>query len=86
MGVAVQFDAFLNSALDGGEWSASRPSRFTPGERTPDTHCTGYSVGPRAGLEAVAKKKIPTTAPAGNRPQVVQSIDVRRHEEVPCLN
>jgi hypothetical protein len=25
---------FLTSALDGGEWSASRPCRFTPGETT----------------------------------------------------
>jgi hypothetical protein len=30
------------SALDGGEWLASRPGRaFTPGERTPGTHWTG---------------------------------------------
>jgi hypothetical protein len=26
---------FLTSALVGGEWSASRPCRFTPGERAP---------------------------------------------------
>jgi hypothetical protein len=25
----------LTSALDGGEWSASRPGRFTPRERAP---------------------------------------------------
>jgi hypothetical protein len=25
----------LNSALDVGEWSASRPGRFIPGKRTP---------------------------------------------------
>jgi len=25
--------AFLNSALDGGEWSASHPNHFTPRER-----------------------------------------------------
>jgi hypothetical protein len=30
--------SFLTSALDGGEWSASRPCRFTPGERTTGTH------------------------------------------------
>jgi hypothetical protein len=24
--------------LDGGEWSASRPGRFTPRERAPGTH------------------------------------------------
>jgi hypothetical protein len=28
----------LSSALDGGEWSASRPGRFTPRERAPGTH------------------------------------------------
>jgi len=27
----------LTSALDGGEWSASRPGRFTPRERAPGT-------------------------------------------------
>jgi hypothetical protein len=29
---------FLTSALDGGEWSASRPCRFTPGERSDGLH------------------------------------------------
>jgi hypothetical protein len=28
----------LTLALDGGEWSASRPDRFTPSERAPSTH------------------------------------------------
>jgi hypothetical protein len=28
----------LTSALDGGEWAASRPGRFTPRERAPHTH------------------------------------------------
>jgi len=27
----------LTSALDGYEWLASRPGRFTPRERAPDT-------------------------------------------------
>jgi hypothetical protein len=26
----IQLNAFLKSALDGGEWSVSRPGRFTP--------------------------------------------------------
>jgi hypothetical protein len=26
---------FFSSALDGGEWSASYPGRFTPGEKFP---------------------------------------------------
>jgi len=42
----------LTSALDGGEWSASRPSRFTPRERAPSTHWIGGWVGPRAVLDA----------------------------------
>jgi hypothetical protein len=31
-GVDVQIHIFLTSALDGGEWSAPRPGRFTPGK------------------------------------------------------
>jgi len=34
-GVTVQTHGFLYLALDGGEWSASRPDRFTPGESHP---------------------------------------------------
>jgi hypothetical protein len=48
---------FLTSALVGGEWSALRPGRFTPGERTPGTHWIGGSVGSRAGLDDVEKRK-----------------------------
>jgi len=44
-------------ALDAGEWSASSTGRFTPWERAPGTHWTGW-VGARAGLEAVAERKI----------------------------
>jgi hypothetical protein len=36
--VDVQIHIFLTSALDGGEWSASHPGRFIPGERAPGTH------------------------------------------------
>jgi hypothetical protein len=51
--------SFTTSALDGGEWSASRPGRaFAPGERTPGTHSTGGWVGPRAGLDTEARGKI----------------------------
>jgi hypothetical protein len=32
--------------------------RFTPGERTPGTHCTGGWVGPRAGLDSEGRGKI----------------------------
>jgi hypothetical protein len=37
-GVEVYIHVFLTSALDGGEWLASRSGRFTTGERTPVTH------------------------------------------------
>jgi hypothetical protein len=49
-GIAPQF---LTSTLDGGEWSASRPGRFTPG-----THWIGGRVDPRVGLDIVEKRKI----------------------------
>jgi hypothetical protein len=41
----------MYSSTHGGEWSASRPGRFTPRERTPGTHWIGW-VGPRAVLDA----------------------------------
>jgi hypothetical protein len=44
----------------GGEWSASRPGRFIPRERAPGTHSIGGWVGPRAVLDAVVKRKIPS--------------------------
>jgi hypothetical protein len=47
----------LTSTLDGGEWSASRPGRFTPKERAPGTHWIGGWVGPRAVLDMVVKRK-----------------------------
>jgi hypothetical protein len=49
---------FLTSALDEGEWSASRPWRSTPGERAPCTHWTGGWVCPKVGLDVLNKTKI----------------------------
>jgi len=46
----------LTSALDGGECSVPRPSRFTSRERAPGTHLIGGWVGPRAVLDAVLKR------------------------------
>jgi hypothetical protein len=48
------------SALDGGEWSASRPGRFTPRERVSGVHWIGGWMGPIAVLDAVVKIKIPS--------------------------
>jgi hypothetical protein len=47
---------FLTSALDGVEWSVSRPGRFTPGESAPGTHWIGGWVDTRAGLDDVEKR------------------------------
>jgi len=46
------------SAIDGCEWLASRPGRFTPRERAPGTHLVGVWVGPRAGLDAVVSSSV----------------------------
>jgi hypothetical protein len=54
----IYIHLFLTSALDGGEWSASRPGRFTPGERAPGTHWIGSWIGPRTGLDNVERRKI----------------------------
>jgi hypothetical protein len=59
-GVEVYLHTFLTSALDGGEWSASHPGRFTPRERAPCAHWIGGWVGSRTVLDAVAKRKIPS--------------------------
>jgi hypothetical protein len=40
-GVDVLLHAFLTSALDGGDWSASNPRRFNPRERAPGTQWIG---------------------------------------------
>jgi hypothetical protein len=50
----------LTSALDGGEWSASSPGLFTPRERAPGTYWIRVWVGPRAVLDAVVKRNIPS--------------------------
>jgi hypothetical protein len=53
MGVDVYIHILLTSALAGSEWSASRPGRFTPGERAFGTHSIGGWVEPRAGLDDI---------------------------------
>jgi hypothetical protein len=56
---------FIHDLVTRWGWVVSitpRP-RFTPGERTPGTHCTGGWVGPRAGLDTEEK----SFTPAGDR-------------------
>jgi hypothetical protein len=68
----------LTSALDGGEWSASRLGRFTPRERAPDAHWIGGWLGPTALLDAVMKRKIPAPCRESNpRTPIVQPVAQR---------
>jgi hypothetical protein len=65
----------LTSALDRGEWSASCPGRFTPRERAPGTDWVGGWVGPKAVLDAVVKRKIPSPRQESNpRTPIVQPV------------
>jgi hypothetical protein len=49
---------FSTSALDGGEWSASRPGRFIPGEIAPSTLWIGGWVDPTVGIDDVEKREM----------------------------
>jgi hypothetical protein len=59
--------SYFNSALDGGEWSASRPDRASPPQgkdpRCPPDRRLG---GPRAGLDTEAREKILLSLPGLN--------------------
>jgi hypothetical protein len=67
----------FTSALGGGEWSASRPGRFAPKERALVTHWIGW-VGSRTVLDAVVKRKIPSSRRESNpRTPIVQPIAQR---------
>jgi hypothetical protein len=57
-GADVYIYVFSNLALVGGEWSASRHGRITPGERVPGTYWTEGWVGLRNSPEAMEKIKI----------------------------
>jgi hypothetical protein len=63
----------LTSAIYGGKWSASRPGRCT--------HWIGGWVGPRAFLEVIVKRKIPSPCRESNpRTPIVQPVDQRYTE------
>jgi len=55
----------LSLELDGGEWPASRPGRFIPGEGTPGTIKQGAGCD-KTSLNAVAKRKIPSFCQESN--------------------
>jgi hypothetical protein len=71
-----RFTHSLTSALDGGEWSASRPGRFIVREGTPGTRWIGGWVGSRAVLDAMVKRKIHSPCRELNlRTLIVQPVD-----------
>jgi hypothetical protein len=73
----------LTSALDGGEWSASRPGRFTSRERDPCTHWIGDWIGLKTVLDSVVKRKIPSTRRELNsKTPIVQSIAQRYTDSI----
>jgi hypothetical protein len=72
-GVGIQLDASLTLESDESEWSASRLGRFTPRWRAPVTHWIGGWVDPRAGLEAVVRRKISSPYRDSN-PSTVQPV------------
>jgi hypothetical protein len=73
-GVDVYTHIFLTSALAGGEWSASLPGRFTPGERAPGTHWIGGWVDPRSGLDDEKRKFLALPGLELGRPARSQSL------------
>jgi hypothetical protein len=65
----------LTSALAGNEWLASRSASFTWSERDSGTHWIGSWVGPRAVLDTVVKRKIPSPCRESNpRTPIIQSV------------
>jgi hypothetical protein len=66
--VDVQIHVFLTLALHGGEWSASRTFRFTPGGRYPGTPWIGGWMGPKTGMNYLEKRKFLTLPGLEPRP------------------
>jgi hypothetical protein len=64
----------MTSALDGVDWSALRPSRFTPKEIIPGTNWVGGWEGSQVGLNVMVEEKIlplPGFEPRPSSPQPV---------------
>jgi hypothetical protein len=94
---ALRHDIWGNGCIDTcflycsnrGEWWASRPYRFTSGERAPVTHWKGGSVIPGAGLDGMVKWKFLTLLrlelPPPGRPARSQSLyRLRYHGSYLC--
>jgi hypothetical protein len=70
--------SFLTLALAGGEWSASRPSRFTVGETAPGTYWIGGWLGPRDSPNSVGKRRISYPCRQSNPGRPVRSPSLYR--------
>ena len=64
--VDLQLHSLSSVLLDGVKWSVLGPVRFTSGGEALGTQWTGGWVGPRAGLNALNKRK-PLLSLLGNR-------------------
>jgi hypothetical protein len=69
-GVDAYIHLFWTSAQVGGDWSASRPGRFTPGERVPSTNW----MGTRSGLDDVGDEKSRPYRYSNSDPSAVQPV------------
>jgi hypothetical protein len=70
----VQLLLILYLGTRWGEWYASRPGRaLPPGKGPPSTHWMVGTVGPRAGLDAEARRKIPCPCPGSNPGSIIRS-------------
>jgi hypothetical protein len=69
MKMCGRVDVFVTSTVVEGEWSASRPGRFTPwGTTPPGTRWTGGWMSLKAGLDEVEKRKFLTLPGLNLRP------------------
>jgi hypothetical protein len=60
-----------------GEWTASRPGRFTCGGRAPGTHWIEGYVDPRDGMADVEKRKFLALRGLESDPSVIQPVASR---------
>jgi hypothetical protein len=86
-GAEVQLHAFLTSALEGGEWSASRPSSLTPRERDRQYPLDRRLGGPQSRSGHGGEEKNPHAVP-GLEPPITLLVAQRYTAELPgsCIS
>jgi hypothetical protein len=72
--VDLYIHIFLTSALAGGQWSASRRCRFTPGESGPCTHWVEGWVNPSAGMDIWRRENSWPYQDSDSDPSVVEPV------------